>query len=192
TRSELHGARERPHPRRQRPAAPAPRLRAERHELGLRQPAQLGRACLRRRRGRRIPGLVARRRLSDPAGRRHLRYQRRVRRYSGAHRLRTAPRLGGDARRAAAARLAATRRRRDREDLMRWALLALAFAWSAAMAQAYPSRPVRLVVPFPPGSTPDIVGRTLASSLQQALAQPFVVENRTGAGGNIGTEAVAK
>jgi len=75
---------------------------------------------------------------------------------------------------------------------MRWALLALAFAWSAAMAQAYPSRPVRLVVPFPPGSTPDIVGRTLASSLQQALAQPFVVENRTGAGGNIGTEAVAK
>ena len=75
---------------------------------------------------------------------------------------------------------------------MRWALLALFFASLAATAQSYPLRPVRLVVPFPPGSTPDIVGRTLGSSLQEALAQPVVVENRTGAGGNIGTEVVAK
>ena len=75
---------------------------------------------------------------------------------------------------------------------MRRALLALLFAATAAWAQPYPSKPVRLIVPFPPGSTPDIVGRTLGSSLQEALGQPFVVENRTGAGGNIGTEAVAK
>jgi tripartite-type tricarboxylate transporter receptor subunit TctC len=51
---------------------------------------------------------------------------------------------------------------------------------------------VRVVIPYPPGSTPDIVGRTLSAKLQEALGQPFVVENRTGAGGNIGAEAVAK
>ena len=61
-----------------------------------------------------------------------------------------------------------------------------------AFAQAYPSKPVRMVVPYPPGSTPDIVGRTVADRLQKALAQPFVVENRSGAGANIGTEHVAK
>jgi tripartite-type tricarboxylate transporter receptor subunit TctC len=75
---------------------------------------------------------------------------------------------------------------------MRRALLALFFAATAAWSQPYPSKPVRLIVPFPPGSTPDIVGRTLGSSLQEALGQPFVVENRAGAGGNIGTDAVAK
>jgi tripartite-type tricarboxylate transporter receptor subunit TctC len=60
------------------------------------------------------------------------------------------------------------------------------------IAQAYPSKPVRVVVPYPAGSTPDIVGRTVAERLQKALGQPFVVENRSGAGGNIGAEAVAK
>jgi tripartite-type tricarboxylate transporter receptor subunit TctC len=75
---------------------------------------------------------------------------------------------------------------------MRWTLLAFAFACAAATAQPYPSRAVKLVVPFPPGSTPDIVGRTLGAKLQDAMGQPVVVENRTGAGGNIGTEAVAK
>jgi tripartite-type tricarboxylate transporter receptor subunit TctC len=59
-------------------------------------------------------------------------------------------------------------------------------------AQTYPVKPVRVVIPYPPGSTPDIVGRTLSSRLQESLGQPFVVENRTGAGGNIGAEAVAK
>jgi tripartite-type tricarboxylate transporter receptor subunit TctC len=60
------------------------------------------------------------------------------------------------------------------------------------LAQAYPAKPVRVVIPLPAGSTPDIVGRTLSEKLQKALGQPFVVDNRTGAGGNIGTEAVAK
>jgi tripartite-type tricarboxylate transporter receptor subunit TctC len=70
-------------------------------------------------------------------------------------------------------------------------LLAFAFA-SGAAAQGYPSKPIRLIVPFPAGSTPDIVGRALASRLQEAMGQPFVVENRAGAGGNIGADAVAK
>ena len=59
-------------------------------------------------------------------------------------------------------------------------------------AQPYPSKPVKVVIPYPAGSTPDIVGRTVADRLQKSLGQPFVVENRTGAGGNIGAEAVAK
>jgi tripartite-type tricarboxylate transporter receptor subunit TctC len=49
-----------------------------------------------------------------------------------------------------------------------------------------------VVIPYPPGSTPDIVGRTLSTRLQESMGQPFVVDNRTGAGGNIGAEAVAK
>ena len=63
---------------------------------------------------------------------------------------------------------------------------------SWVQAQQYPTKAVKVVIPYPPGSTPDIVGRTLSSKLQEALGQPFVVENRTGAGGNIGAEAVAK
>jgi tripartite-type tricarboxylate transporter receptor subunit TctC len=62
----------------------------------------------------------------------------------------------------------------------------------AASAQDYPNRTVRIVVPFPPGGAPDLVGRTLANRLSERLGQPFVVENRTGAGGNIAAEAVAK
>ncbi|MFN2643566.1 MAG: Bug family tripartite tricarboxylate transporter substrate binding protein [Burkholderiales bacterium] len=75
---------------------------------------------------------------------------------------------------------------------MRWAAMLSVVISLAPMAQPYPSRPVKLEVPFPPGSTPDIVGRTLASKLQESLGQPFLVENRAGAGGNIGTEGVAK
>jgi len=59
-------------------------------------------------------------------------------------------------------------------------------------AQDYPNRTVRVIVPFPPGGAPDLVGRTLAHRLGERLGQPFVVENRTGAGGNIAAEAVAK
>jgi tripartite-type tricarboxylate transporter receptor subunit TctC len=70
-------------------------------------------------------------------------------------------------------------------------LLAFAFATGAA-AQAYPSKPIRLIVPFPAGSTPDIVGRALGQKLAEAWGQPVVVENKTGAGGNIGTAEAAK
>ena len=62
----------------------------------------------------------------------------------------------------------------------------------AASAQDYPSRAVRVLVPFPPGGAPDLVGRTLASRLGERLGQAFIVENRSGAGGNIAAEAAAK
>ncbi len=71
-------------------------------------------------------------------------------------------------------------------------LVFLLLVCSPVNAQQYPARTVRVVIPYPPGSTPDIVGRTLSAKLQDALGQPFVVDNRTGAGGNIGAEAVAK
>lgn len=77
-----------------------------------------------------------------------------------------------------------------------WGAILVVMASVAApllgQAQTYPSKPVRVVIPYPPGSTPDIVGRTVSSRLQDSFGQPFVVENRTGAGGNIGAEAVAK
>jgi tripartite-type tricarboxylate transporter receptor subunit TctC len=70
-------------------------------------------------------------------------------------------------------------------------LLAL-IASHAALAQTWPARPVRVVVPFPPGGGTDIVARTVTPKMAEILGQPFVIENRAGAGGNIGTEFVAK
>jgi len=61
-----------------------------------------------------------------------------------------------------------------------------------ARAQAYPTRPVRIIVPFPAGQATDTIARLMGQSLSERLAQPFVIENRTGAGGNIGTESVVR
>jgi tripartite-type tricarboxylate transporter receptor subunit TctC len=75
------------------------------------------------------------------------------------------------------------------------ACLLLAAAWSIALpagAQTYPSKPVRLIIPFPPGGSNDIVGRMIAMQLTERLGTQVVVDNRGGAGGIIGTEIAAK
>ena len=71
------------------------------------------------------------------------------------------------------------------------ACLALA-AVGAAAQQPYPNRPVRLIVPLAPGGTTDILARTMSQHLVGPLGQPVVIENRTGAGGTVGTDVVAK
>ncbi len=71
-------------------------------------------------------------------------------------------------------------------------LAVLAVLSSAAWAQGFPSKPVRVIVTFPPGGTPDIYGRVMSSELSKMWNQSVVVENRTGAGGTIGTDFVAK
>lgn len=72
------------------------------------------------------------------------------------------------------------------------ALLALAALAVPAAAQDWPTRPVKLIVPFAAGSTPDVAGRMLTDYLQTKTGQTFIVENRPGASGNTGTDAVAK
>ena len=73
------------------------------------------------------------------------------------------------------------------------AALALAsFAPSGAQAQAWPSKPIKVIVNFPPGGAADQIARAVSQPLQDALGQPVVVENRGGSGGNLGGEAVAK
>jgi tripartite-type tricarboxylate transporter receptor subunit TctC len=76
----------------------------------------------------------------------------------------------------------------------RFAAALFAFLLTAlpAAAQDWPSKPVKIVVPFGPGSTPDVMARLIADHLQKKLGQPFVIENKPGASGNTGTDVVAK
>jgi tripartite-type tricarboxylate transporter receptor subunit TctC len=72
------------------------------------------------------------------------------------------------------------------------AALVAAFASSAALAQSYPVKPVRLIVPFPPGGNTDVLGRLMAQKLSDAFGQQFFVENRAGGAGTVGADAAAK
>src|SRR5690349_8889077 len=80
------------------------------------------------------------------------------------------------------------------EETMKKSFLAalLALGCSLALAQGFPERPVRLIVPLPPGGSPDTIARTLAQGVQGVWKEPVVVENRTGGSQNIGSDLVAK
>jgi tripartite-type tricarboxylate transporter receptor subunit TctC len=80
----------------------------------------------------------------------------------------------------------------QRRGFLRTTLAGACALAAPAFAQAWPSRPIRMVVPFPPGSSPDIIARLVCEPLGQALGQVVIVDNKPGAGGNIGTGAVAK
>jgi tripartite-type tricarboxylate transporter receptor subunit TctC len=76
--------------------------------------------------------------------------------------------------------------------LLRIALVAALAAWAVAAAAQYPTRPVRLLVPIPPGGGPDLVGRLVAAKLADSFGQKVIVENRVGGNGSIAGDAVAK
>src|SRR5258706_7573114 len=70
-------------------------------------------------------------------------------------------------------------------------LAVLTLCCSSALAQTWPAKPITLIIPFPPGGSTDIVGRIAADGMARELGQPFVVDNRGGAGGAIGAKAIA-
>lgn len=79
-----------------------------------------------------------------------------------------------------------------RRRLVQTIALAVAISGGSAMAQAWPSKPIRLIVPFPPGGTTDVLARTLGDKLSQSLGQAVIVESRPGAGATLGADYVAK
>src|SRR5262249_47285745 len=84
------------------------------------------------------------------------------------------------------------RARRDGRMLRAALALAGLLVVAAATAADYPTRPVTLVVAFPPGGASDVLARILGRKLEQILGQPFVIDNRPGAGGNVAAEVVAR
>jgi tripartite-type tricarboxylate transporter receptor subunit TctC len=76
--------------------------------------------------------------------------------------------------------------------LLTASLMAVVLGTATAMAQSYPTKPITLIVPFPPGGSTDIVGRVIAEGLSRELKQPVVVENRGGAGGTVGSAVLSK
>ena len=90
-------------------------------------------------------------------------------------------------------KLSAHRRRAQSSSCLRpLAFAALAFSAGIAAAQDYPAKPIRLIIPFAPGGTNDVIGRLMAAKLSELLAQQVVPDNRTGAGGTVGFEQVVK
>ena len=82
---------------------------------------------------------------------------------------------------------------RQMRSILMWAAAAVVALGAPATAQSdYPNRPVRLIIPFPPGGSNDVVGRMIGTQLSEKLGRQVVIDNRAGAGGVVGTEIVSK
>src|SRR5882724_11927897 len=79
-----------------------------------------------------------------------------------------------------------------RKWLVAAALVAIAAGTTSASAQTYPSRPITLVAPFPAGGQLDVIARIVAEPMREVLGQPIIIENLSGAGGNLGINKIAK